>query len=600
MKVRVSDYIANFLAQHKITQIFTVVGGGSMYLNDSFGHHSELHCLYNHHEQASAMAAEAYSRIAPVPGVVCVTSGPGAINALNGVAGAYQDSIPLLIFSGQVKTKLLANQSGLNLRTMGGQEFDIVSAIGKMTKYAVTVMNAEDIRYHLEKALYIAMNGRPGPCWLDIPVDIQGTMIDSDNLNGYTIPPCECNNDDVNWNKLIDKLVQAQRPVIYGGNCIRTSGNYKLFREVIDLLNIPVVLGWNSIDLIPSQHPLYVGRAGIMGDRPGNFAVQNSDLVLSLGSRLGIYQVGYDVKKWARDAYVIDVDIDKNELAKPILRVDMPVCMDIGMFMSQLKGKLNNIKLEKGDWLHQCHLWKQQFPVVQKKQLSQQGLCNVYAFMDVLGKNLPENTDIVVANGSASVVGSQTLTIKENQRFIMNCAISSMGYDLPASIGVCMARGKKSVICIAGDGSIQMNLQELQTIITNRLPIKIFIVNNQGYHQIRLTERNLFSGHKPIGIGPESGDLGFPEFKKLAWAYGYRYLQCRTNGDLNAFVKDVIVCEGPVMAEVFVDTNQAFEPKSATKRLSDGTLVSPPLEDMAPFLGREELKKQMYIPLTDE
>lgn len=599
--IKVSDYIANFLAQNGLTQVFMVVGGGAMHLDDSLGHHPSLHCLYNHHEQASAMAAEAYSRISPTPGVVCVTSGPGAINAMNGVAGAFQDSIPMLVLSGQVKSSLMVRSSGLRLRTLGGQEFDIIPAVGGMTKYAVTVMEAASIRYEMEKALHLACSGRPGPCWIDVPVDIQGQRIDPEQLTGFD-PEKEglaTPKQDADWASILEALSKATRPVLYAGNSIRTSGGYDTFRKLVDQLQIPVVTGWNSIDLLPSQHPCYVGRGGTMGDRAGNFAVQNSDLILSLGSRLSIYQVGYNVKTWAREACVIAVDIDPEELKKPTIRVNLPVCMDVAAFMTTLRQKSAGMSFGREAWNEQCRQWKASYPVVEAKHWAQQGLCNVYAFMDELGKQTPEGMDVVVANGSASVVGSQTFAIKENQRFIMNCAISSMGYDLPAAIGVCVADGRAPIVCVAGDGSIQMNIQELQTILTNRLPIKIFVINNEGYHQIRLTQRNLFKDHKSIGLGPESGDLGFPSMEKLAGAYGYEYFKCKTNANLNGFVKQAMECAQPLIAEVFVDTDQVYEPKSATRRLADGTLISPPLEDLAPFLPREELKRNMLIPTID-
>lgn len=594
MRQRVSDYIADFLAAKGLKQIFTVVGGGAMHLNDSLGHHAELNCLYHHHEQAAAMAAEAYSRISKTPGVVCVTSGPGAINALNGVAGAYQDSIPLLVFSGQVKTSLTVKSSGLSLRTLGGQEFDIVSAVGNMTKYAVTVMDPNDIRRYLEKALFLAGSGRPGPCWLDIPVDVQGAVVEIDELAAFTEWE-PVSTEPVAWNILLDRLRTANCPVVYAGNSIRTSGGYGVFRKLMERLRIPVVTCWNSIDLLPTEHPLYAGRGGTMGDRAGNFAVQNSDLVLSLGCRLSIYQVGYDVRTWARGAYVAAVDIDADELKKPTIRVDLPICMDVCRFMEELLGKTADEEFQYDGWLRQCQKWKQDYPVVLERHYIQRELCNVYAFIDTLGRLAPEGAVTVAANGSASVVGSQAMPIKEDQRFIMNCALSSMGYGLPASIGACIANGKSPVVCLTGDGSIQMNLQELQTVLTNRLPIKIFVINNQGYHQIRLTQQNLFKGRKLVGVGPESEDLGFPSMEKLAWAYGYPYFCCKSNQDLKKFVEQAVGCVGPVIAEVFADTAQVFEPKSATRKLPDGRLESPPLEDLAPFLPREELAEIMRV-----
>ncbi len=604
MKVKVSDYIADFLVEHDITDIFTVVGGGAMHLNDSFGHHSKIHCIYNHHEQASAIAAEAYARIDNRMAAVCVTSGPGAINALNGVAGAYMDSIPMIVLSGQAKSGITVRSSGLKLRTLGNQEFDIVAALDNMAKYSEMIMDAGKIRYCLEKAFSIAVSGRPGPCWLDIPLDIQGAYIDTDELEGYT-PEVDagilCRNElDEIVERVLEKIRAAKRPVIYAGNGIRISGAVDMLRQLVDKTGIPVVTCWDSIDLMETENEYYTGRGGTMGDRAGNFAVQNSDLLLCIGSRLNIYQVGYDVKTWAREAYVVDVDIDAEELKKPTIRVDLPICADAGEFMKQFLGKIEpDNKTHYAEWAEQCRKWKESYPVIQKRHYVDDEFVNIYAFIDRLSRSLPEDAVTVVANGSASVVGSQTYYIKAGQRFIMNCGLSSMGYDLPAAVGACVASGRKKIVCIAGDGSIQMNIQELQTIVTNKLPIKIFVINNGGYHQIRQTQNNVFHNGL-VGVGPESGDLGFPDFEKLAGAYGIPYRNICNNLEMIGKIEKVLDSESMFLCEIMCSTTQIFEPKSSTKKLEDGTLISPPLEDMAPFLSREELKKNMYIEIIGE
>lgn len=610
MKIKVSDYVANFFAKNGISTVFTVVGGGAMHLNDSLGHHHDIKCIYNHHEQASAMAAEAYYRVNNHMAGVCVTSGPGAINALNGVAGAYQDSIPMIVVSGQTKTTLMTRTSGLNLRTLGNQEFDIMSALGKMTKYAVTIMKPEDIRYCMEKAFYVATNGRPGPCWIEIPIDIQGSYIELDGLKHYdgdSDPDrVKTGNYDLLEAKLdlvLAKILESKRPVIYAGNGIRISGAKKLLDKFIDLVGIPVATCWDSIDLIETENVYYVGRAGIMGDRPGNFAVQNSDLLIAIGNRLNIYQVGYQLDSWARESFVISVDIDELELKKKTIRVDLAICEDASVFLNNIIEKIQsakNFNKEMFDgWVKQCNLWKQKYPVVMKKHYYNSECVNVYAFMDTFSRKLPEGMITVVANGSASVVGSAAYYIKNKQRFIMNCSISSMGYDLPAAIGACVANGYRSIVCIAGDGSIMMNLQELQTIVTNNLPIKIVLINNSGYQQIRITQTNLFDKNY-VGIGPDSKDLGFPDFKKVSKAFGIPYKACKSMDTLNESVEWICDEKGYCMLEVYCSTDQVFEPKSATKRLEDGTLYSPPLEDLAPFLSREELKSNMYIKMWDE
>lgn len=601
MKIKVSDYIADFFVKKGIRNIFSVVGGGAMHLNDSFGHNKELKVIYNHHEQASAIAAEAYARWENKIAVVCVTSGPGAINALNGVVGAYQDSIPMLIVSGQAKTGLCISTSGLKIRTIGGQEVDIVPAVQQnMVKYAEMVMDARRIKYCLEKAYKIALSGRPGPCWLDIPLDIQGSYLEVDDLEGYEDHQGHPHIDDGAIKEIIKRLQTAKRPVLYAGNGIRLSGGISVFEKLIRKLQIPVVTCWNSIDLIATDNSLYCGRGGNMGDRAGNFAVQNSDFLICIGTRLSVYQVGWHVEKWAREAFTVVVDIDPEELKKKTMRADLPICADARDFMQALLEELENVNyVSQQEWLKQCNIWKSQYPVVQKFQYEEKGLANPYAFLDKLSHNLPKNAITVVANGSASVMGSQSYYIKQDDRFIMNCAFSSMGYALPAAIGICAATNMHDIVCIEGDGSIMMNLQELQTIVTNNLPVKIFVINNNGYHQIRQTQDNVFhDGY--VGMGPESGDLGFPNFQKLADAFGLPYVSIKNNQELTSQISKVLQYDGYVMCEVFVTTTQKFEPKSATKKLDDGTLISPPLEDMAPFLSREELAENMYIPMLPE
>lgn len=601
MKIKVSDYVADFFVKKGIRNIFSVVGGGAMHLNDSFGHNKELKVIYNHHEQASAIAAEAYARWENKIAVVCVTSGPGAINALNGVVGAYQDSIPMLIVSGQAKTGLCISTSGLKIRTIGGQEVDIVPAVQQnMVKYAEMVMDARRIKYCLEKAYKIALSGRLGPCWLDIPLDIQGSYVEVDDLEGYVDNQARPHIDKGAIKEIIKRLQAAQRPVLYAGNGIRLSGGISVFEKLIRKLQIPVVTCWNSIDLIATDNSLYCGRGGNMGDRAGNFAVQNSDFLICIGTRLSVYQVGWHVEKWAREAFTVVVDIDPEELKKKTMRADLPICADARDFMQTLLEELENANyVSQQEWLKQCNVWKYQYPVVQKFQYEEKGLANPYAFLDKLSHNLPQNAITVVANGSASVMGSQSYYIKQDDRFIMNCAFSSMGYALPAAIGICVAVNMHDIVCIEGDGSIMMNLQELQTIVTNKLPVKLFVINNNGYHQIRQTQDNVFhDGY--VGMGPESGDLGFPNFQKLADAFGLPYVSIKNNQELTSQISKVLQYDGYVMCEVFVTTTQKFEPKSATKKLDDGTLISPPLEDMAPFLSREELAENMYIPMLPE
>lgn len=609
MKQRLADYVADFLVSKGVTDVFSVVGGGAMHLNDALGHNENLKVTYNHHEQACAIAAEAYARLENKIAAVCVTTGPGGTNALTGVVGGWLDSIPMFIISGQVRYDTTARYAlqftETPLRSMGDQEYDIVKSVEAMTKFAYMVEDPKTIRWALEKAWHLATTGRPGPVWIDIPVNYQGCYIETEELEGYDPaeddallpPPVE---EDV-IQTVLEKIRNAKRPVFHAGYGIRLSGGYEAFRRVADKLNIPVVTYWNAIDLIEDDHPLYTGRAGNMGDRPGNWAIQNADLILAVGTRISIRQVGYNWKTWARAAEVIMVDIDKAELKKPTLHVEMPVWADAKDFLTKLDAAAEDKVHEGGLWLETCQRWKKEYPVVLPRQWEENGTtANVYAFVRYMSSRLPEGSLTAVSNGACCVVGHQAHVIKKGTRVANNSAIASMGYGLPAAIGTCIGGGRKETICLEGDGSIMMNLQELQTVLTNHLPIKIFLINNSGYHSIRITQSNLFGHHCKVGIGEESGDLSFPEYEKIANAFGYRYYCAHSNTQMKTVVDEVLAQEGPVFCEIFTDTAQVWEPKSSTKRLADGTLVSPPLEDLAPFLPREELEKQMFIPMIEE
>ena len=676
MKIKVSNYIAQKLVEAGISQVFTVTGGGAMHLNDALGHQPGLHSLYQHHEQACAMAAEAYARIHNKIGVLCVTTGPGGTNAITGVVGGWLDSIPMLVLSGQVRYDTTARWSGVGIRAMGDQEFDIVKAVACMTKYSEMVVDPLRIRYCLEKALYLAYSGRPGPCWLDIPLDVQGAYVDTEHLAGFDAADYEtggsgwavhavgvdhtsgtpvvagCPKDSLKAavlagsrgerpliveepphaidedyagkgecrqklphpvsedtaRRIIEKIGQAQRPVFNAGNGIRIAGAHEAFMKVAERLGIPVVTGWNSQDCIWDIHPLYVGRAGNMGDRPGNFAIQNSDLVFSVGSRLSIRQVGYNYETWAREAYVIFSDVDQEELKKPSVHADMRVHADARNLLETMLRVLEKEYTEKktifggGEglsgmtWNETCRMWKERYPVIQPEHCcpDHEKAANVYAFIKELSSRLKEGQITVVGNGSACVAGGHSYIIKKGQRFISNSAIAAMGYDLPAAIGA-WAAAKEEIILLTGDGSIQMNLQELQTIVHHKIPVKIFLINNGGYHSIRQTQRNFF-GEPLVGIGIDSHDLSFPDMEKLAAAYGLPYEAARHNEELAAAIERTLALTGPAICEAFVTTDQNFEPKSSAKRLPDGTMISPPLEDLSPFLPEEEMDEMMIIP----
>ena len=847
MKIKLANYISETLVANGITQNFSVTGGGAMHLNDAFGHQKGMHTLYQHHEQACAMAAESYARIYNRPALLCVTSGPGGTNAITGVLGAWLDSIPMLIISGQVRydntARWAEEQNGTRLRAMGDQEFDITKSIDCMTKYSEMLTDPYRVRYALEKCIYLSQTGRPGPCWLDIPVDIQGKFIETDELigfdpadyaaggdgwatsadattrsdayplcqNAFARSPYEANAvdhatvtsaqahavdhatvtvaqanavdhatvtsaqadavarasvtgtaasapaasasaaamtspaavaaeayaaahripadadttnreaavppvDPQQVQTILEKIRASRRPIFYTGNGIRIAGAESLFLEVAHRLGIPVVVGWNGPDIIPSDDPLYVGRPGGRGDRPGNLAVQNADLILSIGSRLNIRQVGYDFKSWARDAYVIVNDIDAEELRKPSVHCDLAVHADARQLLQCLLRELHvlghtpahplfqggegllrddalrvcHTELARQDvknegtrlsWLATCAFYRDNYPTILPEYLAPSdptlspedpaSFANVYALIKELSDQAAPGQVTVVGNGSPCVAGGQAYRIKPGTRFISQDGVASMGYGLPAAIGAAVAvhasveatpcggtdaslpretadanagdaqqdhdysalaadpsfhesaddrlaaelrdpywtgrdehypaYEKHDILVLTGDGSIQMNLQELQTIISHQLPIKIFVINNGGYHSIRQTQTNLFRGEPLVGIGIDSGmggvqDLSFPDMEKIAHAYGFPFIRAHHNEELHDAVAETLATNGPAICEIMVTLTQQFLPKSAAKRLPDGSIISPPLEDLAPYLPDEEMDRIMLVP----
>ena len=593
MKQRVSDYIADFLVKEQIKDVFTVTGGGAMFLNDAFGHHPGLHCTYFHHEQAAAMAAEAYARVENRMAAVCVTTGPGATNAITGAVCGWMDSIPMLVISGQARYATTVYASGLNLRTRGVQEFDIIGSVQNLTKYCELVKDPQHIRYAIEKAVYLAGTGRPGPCWLDIPLDVQGATIETNSLMGYTPENPELPVDPDVISFVIEKIEKASRPVLFVGNGVRLAGAHRQFLELVDRLNVPVVTGMSSIDAIATDHRLYVGRGGNTGDRAGNFAIQNSDLLLSLGSRLSFFQTGFAYHTWARAAYKIVNDIDEQELEKDSINADLKICCDVKELIEGLLAAQPDQIDGKEEWILQCQRWKQRYPVVLDRHRHDVNP-NIYSFFDSMTHRLKAGDCLIVSVGTSRVAGSQASYIVEGMRFITNPSVAAMGYCLPAAIGVCIASNRRKTYLVTGDGSFQMNLQELQTIVHNRLPIIIFLMNNQGYHSIRMTQRHYFKAPL-IGIGPESGDLSFPDLSKLAPAYGLNYRRCDRTEEMEECIEWAMAQSGPCLCEMMLSTEQITEPKAASHRMEDGRMVSAPLEDLAPFLPPEELQENMYI-----
>lgn len=601
-RIRVADYIADMLVKAGVSQSFSVTGGGAMHLNDALGKKQGLNTVYNHHEQACAIAAEGYTRISGKLCAVCVTTGPGGTNAITGALGAWLDSIPMFIVSGQVRYDTTARSTGLPLRAVGDQEFDITKAVSALTKYAVMVIDPKTIRYHMERALFLCQHGRPGPVWLDIPLNVQSALIDPDELTGYDpaedarqIPP-PASQDTIAH--IIEKLESSKRPVLYLGSAIPQNGLVEQVQTLASLLMIPVVTAWNAIDAIETDNPYYIGRPGNFGDRPGNFCVENSDLILSLGCRMSIRQVGFNYQAWARKAYKIIVDIDPVELQKPTLNPDYPVFGDVNDIVPKLVDALHNHSIgNKVDWLSWCQERKARYPVVLCEYWNRERLVNPYCYTDLLTRLLPEGSKVIAGNGTSCVVTSHCAIVKKGTRIVINSGAASMGYDLPAAIGGCIANNRQDTVCLSGDGSIQMNLQELQTIAHHHLPIKIFVVNNNGYHSIRQTQSNYF-GEPLVGVDANSG-ISFPDLSKIAYAYGINYRRLDNHADMEGILKEVIEMKSPVIVDVVVDITQPFAPKSSAKKLPDGTMVSPPLEELWPFLSDEEMAENMIIDRSE-
>jgi len=600
--MKLSDYVAEKLVEMGVQHVFMVTGGGAMHLNHSFGTHPKLDCIFNHHEQACSIAAEAYYRLTNKLPVVNVTSGPGGTNAITGVYGAFVDSIAMLVISGQVKWETTVRSTGLPLRQYGDQELDIEELVRPVTKYCQMVTDPQTIRHHLEKAFYIATSGRPGPVWLDIPLNVQGAQIDPNTLIGFD--PKDLDEawkaaDLIQASKdILKKIRGAKRPVIFVGGGIRLSGEHEAFLKLIEKLQIPVVTGWNAHDVLWSAHPYYAGRPGTVGDRAGNFVTQNADLLLVLGSRLNIRQVSYNWHSFAREAFKIWVDIDATELQKPTVKADMPVHANLKDLLPILASSAySGPTIDHQEWMVWAKERMERFPIVLPEYWSNEQI-NPYCFMDALFEQLPEEQIVVAGNGSACVVSFQAAVLKKGQRLWTNSGCATMGYDLPASIGAHKASGGKSIICLAGDGSIMMNLQELQTIAGNAYPIKIFVLNNSGYVSIFQTHRNFFNGVE-VGGGPKSG-VTFPNFEKLSKAFDLPYRKIENHSQMKEIIGETLAQPGPCICEIMIDENVSFVPKLGAKQHPDGRITSPPLEDLSPFLPREVLRDNMIIESPSE
>jgi len=614
LKKRVADQIVERCSVISDT-VFMVTGGGSMHLNDAFTRSKKFNVYYFHHEQAAAIAAEGFYRAAGKPAIINVTTGPGGINALNGIYGAYVDSVPIVVISGQVKRETMSKSYALPLRQLGDQEADIIDMVKGITKYSVTLMDAADLDDILDRALFLTLEGRPGPVWIDVPVDIQGTT--------YIDKPRQPNNADfplhtdpnVSENTkrgllhrrmdekgltecadyILDAIRNSSSPALLLGNGVWISRTTNEIRSLARELRIPALTGWNAHDIIPNEHPCFVGRPGTVGDRAGNFCLQSADLLVVLGARLNIRQISYNFRSFAKNAKIVMVDADPSELEKPTLRIHKAFCIDLADLVPVLLKRVDvwSEITRHSRFLAWCRERVMKYPVVRRDRDSKPDCINPYDFIDTLFKNLNDDATIVAGNGTACVVGFQAAYLRTGQRFFTNSGAASMGYDLPAAIGASIASEKGVVFCLAGDGSIMMNIQELQTVVTYRLPLKIIIINNMGYQSIKITQETYFPDNLS-GFSSATG-LGFPDFGAVAKAFGIPSIRINNMSDWSCpESQNLLNSQHPVLFDVSIDPSQGFEPKLMSKKLEDGSMVSPELQDMFPFLTERELEDNTW------
>ena len=599
-KKTVSDVIFENLASKGIDTCFMVTGGGAMFLNDALQRNKSIKKIFCHHEQACAMAADSYYRFTNKPAIVQVTTGPGSINSLNGVYGAYVDSVSMIVVAGQVKkTDMTSLNNNLKkLRQFGDQETDIISISKAITKKNFTIKLPEKTEEIINEAFEISTTGRPGPVLIEVPLDIQNYPVKFLKQRKKQNKVQNKNNRYLNKKIefLVKKLKNSKRPVLIAGNGIRFSKSYLLFKQIIKKLKIPILTVWNSHDLIENDNPYYAGRPGLDGERAGNFNIQNSDLLIIIGARMHVRQIGYNFKSFAREAYKIMIDIDKAEIDKFNLGINFKITADINQVLKLMikikKEKFYNV--EHKNYLNWCKNNVKKFNILQKRHLKfHKNYINPYAFIDGLFKNLNSGSSIITGDGTAAVITFKAAKLKKNQRLFTNKGCASMGYDLPAVIGAYFSGQRKNLVCITGDGSIMMNLQELQTISGYNIPVKIFVINNEGYHSIRQTQHNYFNGRE-IGCGNTSG-LTFPSFKKIANAFNFKYFKIKNIKDCNTNIKKIIKYNKAFICEVRIDKNQLFEPRIVSYKDKNGRLRTPPLEEMSPRLSDKVFNETMLI-----
>jgi acetolactate synthase I/II/III large subunit len=589
--MKVSDYIFNYLNKKGLDTIFTVTGGAAAHLLDTVTR-TNFKYICNYHEQACAMAAEGYARIANKPAIVLVTNGPGSSNTITGVLGAYQDSIPMIVISGQVPiNQSLGSLKDINLRQLGVQECDIISIVKPITKYAEQITKASDIKQALHQAYNLSISGRKGPVWLDIPLDVQSAEIDESIFEGE-IDEFYTESSIYDLNKIITLLSDAKKPVIITGNGIHLSQSEKIFTELKDTLQIPIVSTWTSKDLMSQDDPLYVGNFGLLGERAANFTIQNADLLLILGSRLSIPNVGYQSQLFSPKSIKIMIDIDENELNKPTINIDYKIKSDLYEFINNLNIALVNKELSsKNEWVEKTQAWKHKYPVFQSEYKYNKDRINSFYFMEVLSEKLTDNNIVVTDMGTSYTCTMQSLQLNGKNRLFTSSACCSMGFGLPGAIGAYFASPSKDIILVAGDGGMQMNLQELQTIAHHQLPIKIFVLNNNGYLAISLMQDNLFKGNY-IGSNKQSG-VSSPDFTQIADAYGIKRFRFNNNEELENNIDNVMNIKGPVLVEIMMTENQLLIPRVQSSKDINGKIISNSLENMFPYLPEEEMKEIM-------
>ncbi|RQO58757.1 hypothetical protein DBR47_13895 [Paucibacter sp. KBW04] len=596
--IKVSDYVCSRIQELTGSKhVFLLSGGGMMHLLDSLGS-SELQSFALHHEQAAGIAAYAYGRSLNTTGVCFATSGPGATNVLTAVAGAWTDSVPMLFISGQVST--LFSQRPQGLRQRGFQEFNIVDVVQPTTKYAQYVSDPKEIRYELEKACFLARAGRPGPVWLDLPLDIQAARIDPSSLRGFD--PVAEGYADLNpkpspalVDSILSKLSQAKRPLIILGHGVWLSGAKNAALALLEQLQVPVQTTWNAIDLVPDEHPRYFGRANAYGPRYANFVVQNADYILSIGARLGVQHTGYNVEAFAREAFLDMVDLDEAEASKPFLKVDRFSRCDAAALIDGLAQQLKAQTLAApADWLAYCRRMRSQYPVAPTlAQAGAENFVDPYFFVDALSDLAPEDALVPLgSSGTSFTVSGQAFKPKKHQRVFHAKGMAAMGYGMPSAIGASVAFGNKQAITLVGDGGFQLNIQELQTMAHHQLPVKIFVINNKGYHAIRVTQETYFQ-NRYVASTAESG-VSLPELKRIATAYRIAYRRISTNGEVHAQIEASLKQAGPEIIEVMVDPAKHLMPKLGSAIRADGSMVSRPLEDLMPLLDREEFRANMF------